>query len=67
MHADCYGKASMQQISFANALLHTEAGLEMPGVSLYKDANSMFNFELNNAYIKLLMSNSSTLPSRYAF
>jgi hypothetical protein len=44
----------MQQINFANALLHTEAGLEMPGVSLYKDADSVFNFELNNAYINLL-------------
>jgi hypothetical protein len=44
----------MQQINFANALMYTESGFEMPGVCLYKDANAAFNFELNNAYINLL-------------
>jgi hypothetical protein len=44
----------MQQVNFANSLMYTEAGFETPGLPLYKDANSAFNFELNNKFVNLL-------------
>lgn len=54
MNSDQYGKNSMQAFSLARSLEQCEFGFGTPGLTLYPDANTLFDVEANNDFCNFL-------------